>query len=73
MRDAGYARDDEELCADVCCLGVPVFNRSGRPAAALSLAMPKARFRAGNVENFVKMLRDSSARISSALALSGAD
>ena len=73
VREAGYAMDDEELCADVCCLGVPILNRSGRPAAALSLAMPKARFRAGNVEHFVKMLRDSSARISSALALSGAD
>lgn len=72
-RKAGYAIDDEELCADVCCVGVPILNRSGRPMAALSLAMPKARFRAGNVESFVKMLRDSSVRISSSLALSGAD
>ena len=73
VREAGFAIDDEELCADVCCVGVPVLNRSGRAAAALSLAMPKARFRARNVAAFVKMLRDSSARISSALALSGVD
>ncbi len=73
VRDAGFAIDDEELCADVCCVGVPILNRSGRTAASLSLAMPKARFRSRNVAAFVKMLTESSARISSALALSGAD
>lgn len=73
VRKSGYAVDDEELCADVCCLGVPILNRSGRPAAALSLAMPKARFPSRNVQRFVTMLHDSAARISSALALSGAN
>ncbi len=73
VRKAGYAIDDEELCADVCCIGVPVLNRSGRTAAALSLAMPKARFRSRNVAAVVKMLHECSARISSTLALSGAD
>lgn len=73
VRKAGYAIDDEELCADVCCVGVPILNRSGRTVAALSLAMPKARFRSRNVASLVKMLHESSARISSALALSGAN
>jgi DNA-binding IclR family transcriptional regulator len=73
VRAAGFAIDDEELCAGVCCVGVSVLNRSGRAAAALSLAMPTARFRSRNIEVFVKMLRECSARISSALALSGAD
>ena len=73
VREAGFAIDDEELCEDVCCIGVPVWGRSGRTAAALSLAMPKARFRSGSVAGWVKILAEHAARISSALALSGED
>jgi len=71
VREAGFAIDDEELSADLCCIGVPVRNRSGRTAAALSFAMPKARFHSRSVSEWVKMLTETSARISSALALSG--
>jgi len=70
-RKVGYAIDDEELCEDVCCVGVPVRNRSGRTTAALSLAMPKARFRSRNVAGWAKMLTEHAAQISNALPLSG--
>jgi len=71
VRKNGYAIDNEELCADLCCIGVPVRNPSGRTAAALSLAMPKVRFHSRKVSEWVEMLTETSARISSALALSG--
>ncbi len=72
-REAGFAIDDEELSAGVCCIGVPVRNRSGRTVAALSFAMPKARFHSRDVSVWAEMLAEHSARISSALALSGED
>ena len=71
VRDAGFAIDDEELCEDVCCVGVPVQNGSGRTIAALSLAMPKARFRSEKIGRCVEMLAETSKRISRAVALSG--
>lgn len=71
VHKAGYAIDDEELCEDVCCVGVPIRSRSGRTIAALSLAMPKARFRSRNVAGWAKMLTEHAAQISSALVLSG--
>ena len=71
VREAGYAVDEEELCDDVCCVGVPVRDRARRVVAALSLAMPKARFRSEKVANWVGMLSDASAQISRGISLSG--
>jgi DNA-binding IclR family transcriptional regulator len=71
VREGGYAVDDEELCEDVCCVGVAIRNRSDRAIAAVSLAMPKARFHAGKVHSWVQMLEETAGQISRALALSG--
>jgi len=71
-RENGFALDDEELCEDVCCIGVAI-RSSDRAIAAVSLAMPKARFRAGELLRWVEMLNETSLQISRALALSGDD
>lgn len=71
IRECGFALDDEELCEDVCCIGVAIRNRSDRAIAAVSLAMPKARFHAGDIERWVAMLDETSTQISRALALYG--
>ncbi len=44
IRRRGYAEDDEEFLAGVCCLAVPVRNGSGRVIAGLAVSAPSARF-----------------------------
>jgi IclR family KDG regulon transcriptional repressor len=70
-RSAGYAIDEEELSSDVCCIGVAIRDGAGRAIAAVSVAIPKARFRGGDLTRWVGMLNDTSRQISRALVLSG--
>ena len=72
VRMDGYAIDDQELSEDVCCIGVPIQGGAGRVVAALSIAMPKERFKAGNVAHWVRLLQDTAGRISNVVMLSGA-
>lgn len=62
-RRQGYGTDEEELAPDLCCIGVPVRDQGGRVVAALSIAMPKSRYRSGRVAEWVKALADAAARI----------
>jgi DNA-binding IclR family transcriptional regulator len=71
VRANGYAIDDQELSDDVCCIGVPIQGGNGRVVAALSIAMPKERFNAGNVIDWVRLLQHSAGRISDVVMLSG--
>jgi DNA-binding IclR family transcriptional regulator len=43
VRRQGYAVDDGETEPGAACLGAPIFNREGRPIAALSLSGPAER------------------------------
>jgi len=43
VRQSGYAIDDEEGHEGVICIGVPIFNSSNYPFAALSISFPKIR------------------------------
>lgn len=65
-----YARDDDDLAPGLCCVGVPVNRPSGRVNAAISIAMPKARFQPENVAGWVRLLNETATRISRALGLS---
>lgn len=70
VRMRGYAVDDEELATGLCCVSLPIAGPSGRVAAAISVAMPKARYNLRQVPNWVKLLEEAAGRISAALALS---
>jgi IclR family KDG regulon transcriptional repressor len=72
VRVDGYAIDNQELSEDVCCIGVPVHGGGGRVVAALSIAMPRERFKAGNVPEWVRLLQHTAGRISDVVMLSGA-
>ncbi len=43
VREKGYAIDDEEYLAGICCLAVPVPDAEGRVVAAIAMHAPKAR------------------------------
>ena len=46
MRTEGFALDLEEYAENLCCLSVPVRDaHNGEIAAAISVAMPKIRFK----------------------------
>ena len=43
IRQCGYAIDEEELSLGLRCVGVPVFDHTGRPTYALSVSGPAQR------------------------------
>jgi len=45
VRQRGYALDHEESVEGVCCLGAPIFDRSGSVAAAVSISGPLQRLK----------------------------
>jgi DNA-binding IclR family transcriptional regulator len=72
VRANGFALDEQELSEDVCCVGAPIRNGPDRVIAAISVAMPKARFRQDKVPEWTKLLVETAARISSVIRLSSA-
>ncbi len=57
IRARGYAEDDEEFLAGVCCLAVPVRNGSGKVLAGLAVSAPSARFPLERARRHVADLR----------------
>ena len=43
-RASGLAYEEQESALGVSCIAAPVFDGSGQAAAALSVAVPRARF-----------------------------
>jgi len=70
VRKQGYALDMEEYAENLCCVSVPVHDpHSGSIAAAISIAMPKLRFRRGHVARWCGLLEGKAALISPQLGL----
>jgi DNA-binding IclR family transcriptional regulator len=62
-RNQGYGTDEEELAADMCCIAVPVRDPAHSVIAALSIAMPKSRYRRERLPVWVKALGAAADRI----------
>jgi IclR family acetate operon transcriptional repressor len=65
-RDRGYAVDDVEVEEGVSCLGAPILDYRGRPAAAISIAGPAERM-PGKRPDVVPLLLQTAATISNRL------
>lgn len=57
IRRRGYAEDNEEFLAGVCCLAVPVKDHRGRAVAGLAVSSPSARFPLEKARSYLPDLR----------------
>ncbi len=65
VRKQGYALDLEEFAQDLCCVSVPVRHPGdGSITAAISVAMPKVRFKRSSLAAWIPQLRDRADLIS---------
>ena len=70
VREKGFALDMEEFVANLCCVSVPVRDpHDGLVAAAISMAMPKSRFRRALLPRWCALLQHKAVLISQQLAL----
>ncbi|HVL57498.1 MAG TPA: IclR family transcriptional regulator [Burkholderiaceae bacterium] len=67
IRRHGFALDEEELASDLCCVAVPIADGASRVVAALSVAMPKSRFRTERVPQWRSALAAAASRIGAQL------
>jgi len=63
----GYAIDNEEHEEGVSCIAAPVFDRDGRPRAAISISAPTARVLHPDTSELGALLREHAERISADL------
>lgn len=70
VRDSGFAVDIEEFVPNLCCVSVPVRARDGcASVAAISIAMPKMRFKRTFVPRWCELLREKALLITQQLGL----
>src|SRR5690606_6223951 len=67
IRQRGYATDPREVYEEVCCVGAPLFDATGRMVAALSISGPSERFTKERIPELVQAVRRRAAAISLAL------
>lgn len=64
VRKEGVAYDNEELNTGVKCIAVPVFNRTGRVVASLSISGPAQRFMPDDVPRLATRVKKAAEEIS---------
>jgi len=63
IREIGYAVEREENNANVCCVAVPLRNRSGRAIYALSISAPLFRMGEKEIAHCAQLLLEAQPRI----------
>lgn len=70
VRETGFALDIEEFVPNLCCVSVPVRDGAdGAAVAAISIAMPKMRFKRTLVPGWCQHLREKADLITQQLVL----
>jgi DNA-binding IclR family transcriptional regulator len=59
IREQGYATDDEEYLAGICCLAVPVQDTDGRVVAALAMHSPVPRLALDEAMQFLPAMQSA--------------
>ncbi|MDB5894495.1 MAG: DNA-binding transcriptional regulator KdgR [Rhodoferax sp.] len=63
-RAQGFGEDREEFDDHIRCLGMPIFDRTNKALAAISISFPTFRYEDAREQEVVTMLRDASRDIS---------
>ena len=71
IRARGYSIDDQEVVMGVYCVAVPILDRLGRAAGAMSITGPSPKRPGPEVEPLVLMLQDACRHVSHRLGYSG--
>jgi IclR family KDG regulon transcriptional repressor len=69
VRKQGFAIDDEESFQGVRCVGAPIYDRSGKVVAAISVTAPKQRMGQGKMKEIRKQVVESAQMISKRLGM----
>jgi DNA-binding IclR family transcriptional regulator len=70
VRENGFALYNEEFVPNLCCVSIPVTDHNGgAPVAAMSIAMPKMRFRKTLVPRWCEQMREKALLITQQLGL----
>ena len=67
VRGCGYAVDWQELEVHLCCIAAPVFDRSGRVVASISVSGPDSRIHEASVTSIAPAVRQAAWQISERL------
>lgn len=71
VRERGYALDLEENELSICCIATPIFDRTGRVTAAVSVSGPSTRMTSETMDLLKDKMIDISKRISARLGFRG--
>jgi DNA-binding IclR family transcriptional regulator len=62
IRDTGFAIEEEESTAGVCCIGVPIVDKTGKTVMGMSISIPRMRFE-GNYNKYKEPLLEAKRKI----------
>lgn len=67
IRRQHYALDMEELELGLICIAIPVFNKSNKVVASISVSGPSSRFKLENIENYIAIIKKGAEAIESSI------